>query len=115
MRIYHSEATKARRAQTEIYDGALVAPYECPERVDLVLAGLRDQGLVEVHEPEEHGLGPVLAVHDRDYVAFLAGCWEQWQAAGHAGEAIPNIWPARSMRGDRVRSEERRVGKEGRS
>lgn len=102
MRIYHSEKTKARRAQTELHDGALVTPYECPERVDLVLEGLRAQGLVEVHEPDEYGLEPVLAVHDRDYVAFLADCWEQWQAEGHAGEAIPNIWPARSMRGDRL-------------
>ncbi|QJQ99555.1 histone deacetylase family protein [Halomonas sp. PGE1] len=102
MRLYHSETTKVRRAQTELHDGALVTPFECPDRVDLVLAGLEARGLGEVCAPHDHGLAPVLAVHDRDYVAFLEHCWTEWQAAGHAGEAIPNIWPARTLRGDRI-------------
>jgi acetoin utilization deacetylase AcuC-like enzyme len=102
MRIYHSETTKLRRARTELHNGDLVTPYECPERVDLVLAALRERGLGEVHEPPAFGLDPVHAVHDRGYVEFLASCWEEWVAAGMQGEAIPNIWPARTLRGDRI-------------
>ncbi len=62
------------------------------------------QANIEVQAPQAYGLDPVLAVHDADYVAFLEGCWQAWQAAGHEGEAIPNIWPARTLRGDRIPS-----------
>ncbi|QTF91532.1 histone deacetylase family protein [Halomonas sp. BM-2019] len=102
MRLYHSETTKSRRARTELHDGALVTPFECPERVDLVLAALRERGLGEVQAPRAFGLDPVLAIHDRGYVEFLSRCWDDWVAAGMVGEAIPNVWPARTMRGDRI-------------
>ncbi|MGQ7249278.1 histone deacetylase family protein [Halomonas sp. V046] len=102
MRVYSSEATKLRRAQTELHDGQLMAPFECPERVDLVLKRVRETAIGEVVAPQDHGLEPVLAVHDADYVAFLGRCWADWQAAGNSGEAIPTNWPARTLRGDRI-------------
>ncbi|MEA2119732.1 histone deacetylase family protein [Halovibrio sp. HP20-50] len=104
MLIFYSEDSRLRQARTELHDGTLVAPFECPERVELVLKQLRQSGLGEIHAPNAYGLAPVLAVHDKDYVTFLANCWQAWQAAGHEGEAIPNIWPARTMRGDRIPS-----------
>ncbi|MDR5868056.1 histone deacetylase family protein [Halomonas koreensis] len=102
MLTFHSDATGRRRARTELDEGRLVAPYECPERVELVLDRVRQTGLGDIREPETFGLSPVLAVHDRGYVDFIAACWDDWRAAGHAGEAIPSIWPARTMRGDVV-------------
>ncbi|MBA2778668.1 histone deacetylase family protein [Billgrantia kenyensis] len=102
MITFHSEATKLRRALTELNEGLLVAPFECPERVDLVLGRVREVGLSEVRSPTRYGLEPVLAVHDACYVEFLASCWEEWKAIGMAGEAIPNIWPSRSMPGRRI-------------
>ncbi len=104
MRIYHSEVTKARRARTELDGGQLVPPWECPERVDMILAGLREAGVGEVFSPAEHGLAPVLAVHDADYVDFLASCWDDWRALGREGEAIAWVWPTRTMPGRRIPS-----------
>ena len=101
MLTFFSEGSRQRQARSELHDGALVTPFECPERMDLVLAAL-SKAAFEVRSPSDYGLAPVLAVHDADYVAFLENCWQAWQAAGHAGEAIPNIWPARTMRGDRI-------------
>jgi len=101
MLTFFSEGSRQRQARSELHDGALVTPFECPERMDLVLAAL-SKAAFEVRSPSDYGLAPVLAVHDADYVAFLESCWQAWQAAGHAGEAIPNIWPARTMRGDRI-------------
>ena len=101
MLTFFSESSRLRQARSELHDGALVTPFECPERMDLVLAAL-SKAAFEVRSPSDYGLAPVLAVHDADYVAFLENCWQAWQAAGHAGEAIPNIWPARTMRGDRI-------------
>ncbi|MDR9440286.1 MAG: histone deacetylase family protein [Halomonas sp.] len=99
MITFHSETTKRRRARTELDGGQLVTPYECPERVDLVLQRVRETGLGEVREPVVHGLQPVLAVHDPGYVEFLEHCWMDWVAAGRKGEAIAWIWPTRTMPG----------------
>ncbi|QPL46460.1 GIY-YIG nuclease family protein [Halomonas sp. A40-4] len=102
MHIFYSDKTRLRQARTELHDGVLVAPFECPERVDLVLKQLQQAAVGELFEPRAFGLEPVLAVHDADYVNFLADCWHEWVAAGHEGEAIPNIWPARTLRDDRI-------------
>ncbi|MDN3520492.1 histone deacetylase family protein [Halomonas ramblicola] len=102
MIIVHSETTKARRAKTELDGGQLVPPWECPERVDMILEGLRSAGLDDVQAPREHGLEPVLAVHDADYVDFLATCWDDWRALGRKGEAIAWIWPTRTMPARRI-------------
>ncbi|MBB3229422.1 histone deacetylase family protein [Halomonas stenophila] len=100
MLTFYSDQTLRRRARTELDGGRLVAPYESPERVVLVLKWVREVGLGEVRDPESFGLAPVLAVHDRGYVDFIAGCWDEWQAAGHTGEAIAWIWPTRTLRDD---------------
>ncbi|MBB3331610.1 acetoin utilization deacetylase AcuC-like enzyme [Halomonas campaniensis] len=67
-----------------------------------MLARIQASGLGEVRAPGDYGLAPVLAIHDRDYVDFLAGCWEAWQAAGRQGEAIAWVWPTRTMPGRRI-------------
>ena len=65
MLTFHSEDTKKRQAKTELHGGRLVAPFECPERVDIVIDRVRKVGLGEIREPRVYGLDPVLAVHDR--------------------------------------------------
>ncbi|MCK2183601.1 histone deacetylase family protein [Halomonas getboli] len=102
MLTFHSDDTGLRRARTELDGGELVTPYECPERVELVLGRVREVGLGEVRAPEAFGLEPVLAVHDRGYVDFIATCWDDWQAAGKRGEAIAWMWPTRTLRDDRI-------------
>lgn len=101
MLTFFSEDSRRRQARSELHDGAIVAPFECPERIDLVLSALR-KAAFEVRAPSDYGLAPVLAVHDADYIAFLENCWQAWHAAGHEGEAIPNIWPARTLRSDKI-------------
>jgi acetoin utilization deacetylase AcuC-like enzyme len=102
MLTFHSDKTSLRQANTELHDGVLVKPFESPERVALILAHLNHAHLGEIRAPHAYGLAPVLAVHDKGYVDFLASCWQRWQAGGHAGEAMANNWPARTLRGDRI-------------
>jgi len=92
-----SEAHLLRHARTELHGGQLVPPHECPERAQFVLDRVRSVGLGEVLAPRSQGLDPVLRVHDRAFVAFLSTAWADWVAAGNAGEAIPDCWPARRM------------------
>lgn len=54
-------------------------PYlENPERMERVLFALKKRSWAEIHEPEDFGLGPILAVHAADYMDFLRTAYEEW-------------------------------------
>ena len=44
-----------RASKTELAGGELVRPYECPERMDYILASIRDAGLGAVSAPDAMG------------------------------------------------------------
>ena len=97
MKTVYSERHKLRDARTELYGGQLVPPFECPVRAEYILERVKAQRLGPVLAPETHGLDPVLAVHDADFVEFLRTCWYDWVAEGFEGEAIATAWPSRRM------------------
>lgn len=91
----YSPDHRRRDAQTELSDGCLVAPFECPERAEQVLARVRESGLGPVVPPRAFGLDPVRRIHDPAFLDFLEQVWAEWTASGAEGEAIPSIWPPR--------------------
>ena len=93
----YSDDHKLRNVRTELHGGLLVPPHECPERAGYVLDRVRATRLGEVVPPVQHGLDPVLRVHDPLFVEFLGRAWRDWEATGSKGEAIPDCWPARRM------------------
>ncbi|WP_366510403.1 hypothetical protein [Marivita sp.] len=97
METIYSEDHKLRDAQTELYGGQLVYPFERPSRLDYIHARLTEVGLGPITAPDSFGMEPILAVHDAEYVDFLQSAWDRWQAAGFKGEAIAGTWPARRM------------------
>lgn len=86
-----------RNSKTELYGGTFVPPFECPARVDRILARVEAMKLGPVREPDAFGLDPVRRIHTGDFLEFLSVCWEDWKAAGFEGEAIAANWPARRM------------------
>ncbi|MCB8888376.1 histone deacetylase family protein [Vreelandella malpeensis] len=102
MMTFFSEQSFRRQATTELYGSTLVTPFETPRRMEIVLEAIERAGLGEVRAPNDYGLEPVKAVHDAGYIEFLANFWPAWQAEGRTGEAIPSIWPARTLRSDRI-------------
>ena len=60
MVTFFSEGSRQRQARSELHDGALVTPFECPERMDLVLAAL-SKAAFEVRSPS-HGICTCLSV-----------------------------------------------------
>ena len=102
MRTIYSDAHRLQDGRSELYDGQLVACFEMPKRADLVLARVRSVGLGPVEEPEAHGLAPVLRVHTEPFVAFLRDAWNEWTAVRGDIDALPLIWPNRTLRQDRV-------------
>ena len=81
MKIIYSEKHRKHEPPFEIFDGGLRMPYlENPDRMDRILNALGDVDWADVLEPSDFGLDPILAVHDRDYLDFLASAWTDWLA-----------------------------------
>jgi acetoin utilization deacetylase AcuC-like enzyme len=79
MKVYYSEAHRKHEPPFEIFDGGLRVPYlENPDRMDRILNALHAIDWAEILEPRDFGLDPIYAVHDKDYVDFLASCWTEW-------------------------------------
>lgn len=97
MKIIHTERHRLRASKTEMHGGLLVPPFQCPERVEHILAELARRGHQDLMEPDDFGLDPILKIHDAQFVEFLQTCWRDWQAEGFEGEAIATSWPSRRM------------------
>jgi acetoin utilization deacetylase AcuC-like enzyme len=49
---------------------------EVPQRVEAIWEAVSAAGLGEIREPVDHGLAPILAVHDAELVEFLQGAYQ---------------------------------------
>jgi acetoin utilization deacetylase AcuC-like enzyme len=79
MKVYYSEAHRNHEPPFEIFDGGLRVPYlENPDRMDRILKALQGTGWAEIAEPKDFGLDPIYAVHDKEYLDFLATSWNEW-------------------------------------
>ena len=79
MKIFYSETHRAHDPPFEVFDGGLRVPYlENPDRMDRILNALRKTDWAEIHQPSDFGLDSILAVHDAEYIDFLASCWTEW-------------------------------------
>mgnify|MGYP001206164022 FL=1 len=97
METIFSELHKLRNSKTELFGGQLVEPFERPSRAEYIIGRVRHVDLGPVNEPDDFGMAPILAVHDKGFIDFLQIAWRDWQAAGFKGEAMPTVWPARRM------------------
>ncbi|MEP6894643.1 MAG: histone deacetylase family protein, partial [Chloroflexota bacterium] len=79
MKIFYSETHRKHEPPFEVFDGGLRVPYlENPDRMDKILSALQGVDWAEFHEPADFGLDPILAVHDKNYLDFLASAWTEW-------------------------------------
>ncbi len=79
MKIFYSEMHRRHHPPFEVFDGGLRVPYlENPQRMDRVLSALRETDWAELCEPSDFGLDPIRAVHDEEYLNFLASAWTEW-------------------------------------
>lgn len=75
--------------------GARNANPEVPERITRLLSGAHAAGLEEI-VPDDHGPGPIAAIHTPEYLRFLETIFTRWQRMPEASaEVIPNVHPNR--------------------
>lgn len=97
MLTIYSDRHSLHRAHAEPFAGTFVEPFESPKRAEYVLSRLQAVGLGEIKSPADHGLLPILRIHDQAYVEFLQTVWTDWTKAGFGGQVMPNSWPGRNM------------------
>ncbi|NTU55435.1 MAG: histone deacetylase family protein, partial [Anaerolineales bacterium] len=82
MKVYYSEQHRRHYPPFEVFDGGLRVPYlENPDRMDRILDALQSVRWADILEPADFGLDPILAVHDKEYLDFLASAWTEWLAS----------------------------------
>ena len=99
MRVVYSAAHRGHDPLTEIETGATVPPYERPERADAIHHALVADPAFSLEGPTAHGIEPLRAVHDADYLTFLEQAWTDWSTAMPAlRQAIPDSFPNPALR-----------------
>ncbi|WP_374378086.1 histone deacetylase family protein [Dongia sp.] len=93
MRTIYTEAHRQQDGGHELLEGQFVKAHESPSRADFVINRVREVKLGEVLEPQGFSLDPILKVHDKGLVDFLATAWDQWAATGRTFDALPHVWP----------------------
>lgn len=78
-----------------LVNGQMQPNPEMPERLDRLLAGIAKDSH-DVCAPDDHGLGPIAAVHTPAYLKFLSTVYPRWQRIPDAApEIFPNVHPDR--------------------
>ena len=102
--IIHNHLHALHHGRMEMFRGQLVPCVEVPERVDHVLAELRQRGWgAAVQLPDAFDDALLAQVHAPPYLDFLRGAWAEWLAldpANAALDVLPSYWPAPGMRRD---------------
>ncbi|HEV7660311.1 MAG TPA: histone deacetylase family protein [Allosphingosinicella sp.] len=88
MRCFWDGRQRRHAPEKELMNGGFVPFAETPARAEAILAAL---GPAEA--AIDHGEGPLRAVHDELYLAFLWSAHQDWRAAGRAGDASGYAWP----------------------
>ncbi|WKZ38872.1 MAG: histone deacetylase family protein [Anaerolineales bacterium] len=92
MKILYSEEHRNHYPPFEVFDGGIRVPYyENPDRMDRIVSALKKTDWAEFCEPDDFGLDPILAVHDRAYLNFLASCWDEWLDSDPEIAAAPEL------------------------
>jgi acetoin utilization deacetylase AcuC-like enzyme len=90
--VVASDAHRDHDPPYEVNYGEVVRPvYERVERGELLRQALVGAGHPLV-EPTDHGLDPILAVHEPALVGFLGDAWAAWRAAGGPEVLIPDTF-----------------------
>ncbi len=103
---YFDPAQTAHAPALELHNGAFVPTADTPARVEALLAAVGP-----VTAPTDHGMAPILAVHDAAYIDFLQTAHADWRAAGREGDVFPYVFPIRQRRDLPLERIDARVGR----
>lgn len=95
MKAFLDERQRAHDPKMFMANGTLLPNPEQPARIDVLRAAAEEAGC-QFTSPEDHGMGPLAAIHSPEYLVFLQTIHQRWsRIEGAADEVIPNIHPDR--------------------
>jgi acetoin utilization deacetylase AcuC-like enzyme len=89
MRVFWDDRQRLHAPSGEFFNGIVQDAAESCARVDAVLAAR----ISAPGAPADHGLNPILRIHNAAYVEFLQTAHADWVAAGRVGDAFPYTFP----------------------
>jgi len=89
MHVIYTDRHRLHATGYLFVEGTPSDSFELPARAEVLLHAVQLAGLGPVVEPVDHGLAPILAVHDRDFVDFLRTACQG--GAADAGLAFPLV------------------------
>ena len=93
MKVVFHEDSRRHRPRHFLVNGVMRDCPEVPERCDALLEAARGAGH-EIVAPDDHGRGPIAAIHSAEYLQFLEHIHERWQRIDGASEdVLPNVHP----------------------
>ena len=98
MKTIYSPRHHGHSGHVELYNGAILPAFEKPSRAEIIKTAVEARNFGPIIAPTDHGLAPVLRVHDADYIGFLGNAWDLWLADGRTNPALPSFWRAPGMR-----------------
>ncbi|MEO8207635.1 MAG: histone deacetylase family protein [Chloroflexota bacterium] len=76
MKVVYTDGHKAHHVTHETYLGLAIPANEVVERAERIRGALEADGGFAIVAPSEHGIQPILAVHDEGLVRFVETAWE---------------------------------------
>ncbi len=99
MLVVHDDAHLQHQPAEIISRGRHVPHVEIARRAEELLAAATAGGH-DLQAPTAHGMAPIEAIHDKEYLAFLESAWTRWQALPDPTPYVhPYAQPNRRMTG----------------
>ena len=89
MHIIYTDRHYRHATHNLVINGQSIEYHETPARAEAIRAAVRAARLGPIAPPTDHGLAPILAAHDADYVTYLRTAYAQ--SAAYFGEPRPVI------------------------
>jgi len=93
-----SENHRMHFGKYELIDGQFMTPFECPERMDLIMQRIEDVKLGDVIAPQDFGVDPIARVHSKVFIDFIQTAHAAWKERHGDTDAMPICWPTRTFR-----------------
>lgn len=79
MKTIYTQKHKLHATDSVIYDGVPFITEEIPVRAELILAAIQSARIGQILPASDHGIEPILEVHDPDFIQYLKTAFQQHQ------------------------------------
>jgi acetoin utilization deacetylase AcuC-like enzyme len=98
MRFVYSPLHGQHSPEFETDAGVPVPIYEMPRRAEIIREALEADGGYDLVSPEDHGIEPITAVHDRALLRYLEGAWAEAPSEPESRAIVPDTIPHFALR-----------------